>query len=293
MPALETAAQTKYGREASMHTDFRKAISHRNFFRLGDVALQINGQEILAHRELLCRRCPFFRGLFQGYFKGGWLSERYSRMDSRSPIRIDLSHFEPKAFAYVLEHLYSDVGVEIFDNLVTQDLDTFGDIVLAVMDIANELMIDRLIEICQSILGRFVNMRNVANILNGPNFVLSTTLSRSTTAPFSIYDASAPKAERKISMTIPPPPTQPAQPLTEIFDEQIEQRARDQEKVRIRPLQEIIQEEQFLQWWEDEQKRIEQQEEDERKSMRLVHQLIAQESLGQPASSSGTKTTQE
>ncbi|KAL2888006.1 BTB domain-containingand ankyrin repeat protein [Ceratocystis lukuohia] len=597
MPALETAAQTKYGREASMHTDFRKAISHRNFFRLGDVALQINGQEILAHRELLCRRCPFFRGLFQGYFKGGWLSERYSRMDSRSPIRIDLSHFEPKAFAYVLEHLYSDVGVEIFDNLVTQDLDTFGDIVLAVMDIANELMIDRLIEICQSILGRFVNMRNVANILNGVSISYISTLkdasleyislqlegflenhllddmndmllsnldhvvrynqslkqpfsrrlkpeyffalypllshdvaeerrarvqdmgrklsgfqddrpgvagkgrrvstdvtsgtpsssksihgkwrdesrrqagphvapppeprsdddnnlifemdidtatipppqaydklidvplvngssskkktkrliskheslafhesteSRSKTPPVAPWaqvqesqpvslitenmadaalesssewqsvtpskarkvsalsvspspilssappsrdqlqrpspsmvghsatlkrpassttiglpkkttstpsvtpaqslpsrplnlgdflpDASAPKAERKISMTIPPPPTQPAQPLTEIFDEQIEQRARDQEKVRIRPLQEIIQEEQFLQWWEDEQKRIEQQEEDERKSMRLVHQLIAQESLGQPASSSGTKS---
>ncbi|KAL5604365.1 hypothetical protein BROUX41_002337 [Berkeleyomyces rouxiae] len=584
MNTLEAAARAQTQIRPSMDVDFRKAVSHSKYFERGDVLLRLDGKQALVHRDLLCQRCPFFRGLFQGYSSGQWLAKRYGSMKPREPVQIDLGHFEPTAFAYVLEHIYADTGLDMFDNLVTPDLDTFGDLVLSVMKIANELMLDRLIEICQSILSRFVTMRNVAGILNevnityisglktaaleyvclqlegflenhlldgmndmlladldtivcqnqlsaqpfsrsrqlsdlialhpllqcdideerrirvqeiawkasgsldarlgayhgkdrrssaGVNIGTSTptkslhreqgcALDQSAADPRSpgdrradedggmifemdmdlsstplpqkhrksvmadgplstgkkfkkfslvhepqrLYDsageesmtppkapwaqsqgsltqqvamitenmadatleeesewqsvtpakarkasavsaspdpffsaspsldrllqpspsmamstntpkrppmstpsptpqrppqpthsstpthslparplnlgdllpsAAPTRAEPKINMTIPPPPTQPAQPLAEIFDEQIEQRERDKEKVRIRPLQEIIEEEQFLQWWQDEQKRVEQQEENERKSMQLIHEIMARE----------------
>src|SRR5206468_12151549 len=86
--------------------------------------------------------------------------------DSSEAIRIDLKHIEPSIFEFVLRHLYADISDTLFDDVVTADLEEFLDIIIEVMSTANELMLDRLSQTCQKILGRFVNTRNACYLLN-------------------------------------------------------------------------------------------------------------------------------
>ncbi|KKA30471.1 hypothetical protein TD95_000616 [Thielaviopsis punctulata] len=166
MDTLEAAARSQVQARPSMNVDFRHAICDSRFFDSGNVLLKLNGKDILVHRDMMCQRCPWFHSLFKGHSHGAWLKPRLKVLEPGSPIVVDFSHIDPKAFEYVLEHIYSDVGTELFDDVVTASLDEFGELVYSVMEIANEFMLDRLIEVCQSVLGRFVTMRNVATILN-------------------------------------------------------------------------------------------------------------------------------
>ena len=70
-------------------------------------------------------------------------------------MRVDLKHVDEKIFQLVLRHIYADTGVELLDYIVTSDFEQFADLVLEVMAVANELMIDRLAQICQAVLGKY------------------------------------------------------------------------------------------------------------------------------------------
>jgi hypothetical protein len=101
-------------------------------------------------------RCPFFEGLFNGRAGGQWLSERRDmRQDQSELVKVDLKHVDPATFHLVLKHLYADIGDDLFDDVVASNLDDFLDVVIDVISVANELMIDRLSQICQKLLGRF------------------------------------------------------------------------------------------------------------------------------------------
>ena len=54
-----------------------------------------------------------------------------------------------------LQHIYADTGEELFEDVITDDLDEFLDLVIEVMSVANELMLSRLAQICQKLLGKF------------------------------------------------------------------------------------------------------------------------------------------
>ena len=54
----------------------------------------------------------------------------------------------------------------MFNDVATANIDVFSELVLDVMGVANELMLDRLSQICQSLIGKFVTTRNIANLLN-------------------------------------------------------------------------------------------------------------------------------
>lgn len=124
------------------------------FWRDADLVVDLSGTEQRVHSALVCQRCPFFTGLFKGRAASEWLSSR--RQDREGdPVRVDLKHVEASIFDYVLRHLYSDVGEELFDELVISDLEEFLDVVVDVLSVANELMIERLCQICQKLLGRF------------------------------------------------------------------------------------------------------------------------------------------
>ena len=58
-------------------------------------------------------------------------------------------------FKLVLRHIYADTGEELFDDIVSADLDELLDFVMEVMSVANELMLDRLAQICQRVVGRY------------------------------------------------------------------------------------------------------------------------------------------
>lgn len=166
MPKLEAAARLQAGLERTLDIDLQEAISDPVFFDDGDVILELDGDEVTVHSHLLCQRCPFFDGMFNGRSQGQWLADRRFSTEQAEPIRVDLKHIHPETFSYVLTFLYGDVGEKMFDDVMAASLDEFSELVLDVLSVANELMIDRLSQICQSLIGKFVTNRNISNLLN-------------------------------------------------------------------------------------------------------------------------------
>mgnify|MGYP002621748323 CR=1 FL=1 len=164
MNALESAARSQVDAKKTMDQDFRLAIKDDRYFADGDALIELDGAEVPVHSSFVCARCPWFEGLFHGRSGGMWLDSR--RQSDTEKIRIDLKHAEPKAFQYVVRYLYSDCGSELFDDAVCDSFDDFLDLVMEVMSIANYLMLDRLSQICQKVMGRFVTVRNIAHLLN-------------------------------------------------------------------------------------------------------------------------------
>jgi hypothetical protein len=59
-----------------------------------------------------------------------------------------------------MRHIYADTDDELFEDVKANDLDDFVDLIIDVLAIANELMLERLAQICQKLLGRFGNLSN-------------------------------------------------------------------------------------------------------------------------------------
>ena len=159
---LEIAARQQIDPKACLDVDMDTALHDAAFFYDGDTIIQLEGETVRAHSVLLRNRCPFFEGLFMGRAGGRWLAERTLEED----VVVDLQHINPKTFSVVLRHIYADTGADLFDGIVSVGLDDFLDAVMDVMSAANELMLDRLSQICQEVIGRFINVRNVCGLLN-------------------------------------------------------------------------------------------------------------------------------
>ncbi|KAI9714167.1 MAG: hypothetical protein M1812_006495 [Candelaria pacifica] len=164
---LEAAVRTMVDPTKCLSADMDRAITDPRFFDDADVIVELAGQEVRVHSGLMCQRCPFFEGLFKGRAAGRWLSDRRDLVeDPTDVVRVDLKHVEPTIFDLILRHLYVDTGEELFSEIITTDLDEFLDLVIEVMSVANELMLDRLSQICQKVLGGHVNLRNACQLLN-------------------------------------------------------------------------------------------------------------------------------
>lgn len=156
MAGLENAARVMVNPSKILHQDMARAISQPGYFENGDVEIELNGKNVKVHSALMCQRCPFFEGLFNGRAAGLWLSLRRQELQElRQAIKIDLKHVEPDVFEFVLRYLYADIDDDLFQEVVTPDLESFLDLVLDVLSVANELMLDRLQQCCQQLLGRF------------------------------------------------------------------------------------------------------------------------------------------
>lgn len=155
MQKLEAAAQKQIDPERSLDKDLRSAIDDPGFFDDADTTLNLDGDETFGHSALLRQRCPFFEALFHGHSQGAWLSSRRAALPSaNSRIPIDLEHIEPETFKYVMRYLYADVGSDLFNDVVYDNLDDFSDLIMDVMSVANELMLDRVSATTISLLER-------------------------------------------------------------------------------------------------------------------------------------------
>jgi hypothetical protein len=154
MNRLESAVRLMTEPERQMNLDMALAIQDPSFFEGGDAIIELHDSaEVVVHSTLLCQRCPFFEGMFNGRAGGQWLAGR--RQDESEAVRIDLKHIDAKTFKLVLRYVYADVGIELFDDVVSTDIDKFSELVMDVMAVSNELMLDRLSQICQEVIGRF------------------------------------------------------------------------------------------------------------------------------------------
>lgn len=156
MRRLEQAVRVMTEPPKSVREDFELAIRQPNYFDSGDVEVELDGKKVKVHSALMCQRCPFFEGLFEGRAAGLWLSSRRQQLkEPEEAIKVDLKHVDPSVFDFILRHIYADTDEEIFDAVVTVDFDAFLDLVMEVMSVANELMLDRLAQSCQKVLGRY------------------------------------------------------------------------------------------------------------------------------------------
>lgn len=156
MRKLEQAVRVMTEPPKSLHEDFELAIRQTGYFDNGDVEVELEGKTVKVHSALMCQRCPFFEGLFEGRAAGLWLSGRREQLkEPEEAIKVDLKHVDPGVFDFVLRHIYADTDMEMFDDVVSADFDAFLDLVMEVMSVANELMLDRLAQCCQKVLGRY------------------------------------------------------------------------------------------------------------------------------------------
>lgn len=156
MRKLEHALRVISEPPKSLHEDLQQAIGNHSFFDSGDIEVELDGSSVQVHSPMMCQRCPFFEGLFEGRAAGRWLSSRREeRQEPHEAIKVDLKHVNRTIFDFVLKHIYADTDERMFDDVVTPDLDSFLDLVLEVMAVANELMLDRLSQSCQKMLGRY------------------------------------------------------------------------------------------------------------------------------------------
>lgn len=165
---LEAAARKVTTRpDPSLAADFEMALLDPSFYANCDARVQLADGELLVHSILMAKRCPFFDGLFQGHAGGRWLSERRAAIGPTIDlVEVDLCHIELRVFKLALRYIYADAGQELFDDVVTTDLDDFLDLVMDVLSIANELMLDNLSRTCQAVLGQHVTTRNACQLLN-------------------------------------------------------------------------------------------------------------------------------
>lgn len=153
---LEQAVKVMTAPPKTLDKDFERVIRQPDYFENGDVEVSLDGENMKVHSSLMVQRCPFFEGLFQGRAAGLWLSSRREQLqDQHDAVNVDLKHVDPRVFEFVLRYLYADTDEDIFDEVVSADLDAFLDLVMEVMSVANELMLDRLAQCCQKMLGRF------------------------------------------------------------------------------------------------------------------------------------------
>ncbi|KAE8354689.1 hypothetical protein BDV28DRAFT_74539 [Aspergillus coremiiformis] len=164
LPSLERSARLMIEPTKTLKSDMERAINDGTFFDSGDVVVELKNGTTRVHSQVICQRCPFFDALFRGRSGGRWLSSR--RLDPTDDIYVDLKHIDRHIFEFVLRYMYADTEEQLFDQVRTNDLEEFIDLVLDVAFVANELMIDRLGQICQKTLGRFVTTRNVCHLLN-------------------------------------------------------------------------------------------------------------------------------
>ncbi|KAF9888193.1 hypothetical protein FE257_009188 [Aspergillus nanangensis] len=161
---LERAARLMIEPTKTLKTNMSHAITDSAFFDSADVIIDLKDDQMPAHSQVITQRCPFFNALFYGRSGGRWLSSR--RTTSTGVIRVDLKHIDRRVFEFVLEYMYADTEDQLFDDVRSSSLEDFIDLILDVAFVANELMIDHLAQICQRVLGRFVNTRNVCLLLN-------------------------------------------------------------------------------------------------------------------------------
>lgn len=155
MAGLEQAVRAMAEPAKTLHHDMEHAIRQPSYFMAGDLNIELDGSSIQVHSALVCQRCPFFEGLFNGRAGGRWLSSRREGAEEQEAIKVNMNHVHPSIFQYILRHLYADMDDNLFEDTVTPDFEAFIDLILDIMFLANELMLDRLQQCCQKVLGRF------------------------------------------------------------------------------------------------------------------------------------------
>ncbi|KAI5787845.1 hypothetical protein FPQ18DRAFT_372908 [Pyronema domesticum] len=134
-----------------------------------DLVLECQDGDIMVHSAVMRARCPFFETLYKGEAKGRWLEGR----KKAGRVRVDMRHVGKEVMGMVVSWVYKDweadgkgQGFEGCKAGVQEgDVDEWLDFVVGVMEVADEVLVGRLQQVCQKVLGRYVTLRNIGGLL--------------------------------------------------------------------------------------------------------------------------------
>ncbi|CAO3564900.1 unnamed protein product [Mortierella alpina] len=175
LPTLQAALQYSFTHicSASLHESMDRIIqSPSRFDSLADVRLLLSdGKWLNGHQVILGHRSPFFNAMFVRTDE--WIRSRQgsralpdtSEDERRSLLKINMRHMDLESVALVMKHIYTDCGPEMFNDIEKEEMDDLIDIVVSVLQISDEWLMDRLKEICESVLSEQVRAKTVVYFL--------------------------------------------------------------------------------------------------------------------------------
>lgn len=123
-----------------------------------DTVIKLKDGELKAHGLFLSLRSEYFSSYFQ-----------FVSMESNSfdiPITVNLSHLTVEHMSIVLRHVYSDLKVELFDDLKESDFHNWLETMFEILSIADELLFLELKSIAQQSLLRFLNLKTLPTLMD-------------------------------------------------------------------------------------------------------------------------------
>ncbi|GAA5832398.1 hypothetical protein JCM11251_006438 [Rhodosporidiobolus azoricus] len=182
LPALSQALerQAKTVPAPTLSTDFTnllhtslspKIVSSLPLSLKPDVVLQLEDREIKVHSVVLRARCPFFTTFFED---ADWSRERRKG----GLLTLDVKHVGWEVMSLVLEHIYRDAGMSLFHTVERPAAEEYIDFTVQLLAVANELLLDKLKQVCSAVLRSFVTLNNVVSILCDAAFYEADDLAR-------------------------------------------------------------------------------------------------------------------
>ncbi|KAF9954068.1 hypothetical protein BGZ72_004930 [Mortierella alpina] len=175
LPTLQAALQYSFTHicSASLSKSMDQIIQNPSRFdSLMDVRLLLNdGKWLDGHQVILGHRSPFFNAMFvrtDEWIRARQLSRALpdaTKDERRSILEINMMHMDQESVALVLKHIYTDCGPEMFNDIEKDEMDDLIHVVVSVLQISDEWLMDRLKEICESVLSEQVRAKTVVYFL--------------------------------------------------------------------------------------------------------------------------------
>ncbi|PSR72203.1 hypothetical protein PHLCEN_2v11910 [Hermanssonia centrifuga] len=138
-----------------------------------DVTLALFDKEVSCHSSVLRARSPLFKAFFDD---DDWTKNRWS---DEGTLKVNLRHLAWRPMRYVMQYLYGG-DIEMFETLdFISSVEELLEFMFEVMAAANELLLDRLVLICSSVILKRVNVSNVCSILSEATYYNALPLVRS------------------------------------------------------------------------------------------------------------------
>lgn len=126
-----------------------------------DVILRFAGKEIYTYSVILRCRTEFFASFFG---EPDWTKQRWN---NNKMLPVDLQHLKWTPMEYAVRFMCCGEDREMFESLDSvHSVDDILDLAFEVMAVANELLLDRLVDLCAETILQFVNTRNICSIFS-------------------------------------------------------------------------------------------------------------------------------
>ncbi|KZV60410.1 hypothetical protein PENSPDRAFT_659569 [Peniophora sp. CONT] len=124
-----------------------------------DVVLHLADGEVHLHSLVLRARSPFFETMLDDHV---WTRERWG---TDSVLNVDLRHIENKYMDYILRFMCCGEEAEMFERLdFIETADQYLDLLFGVMYTANELLLERLLLVCASLVLKYITPHNISAV---------------------------------------------------------------------------------------------------------------------------------